>query len=418
MQQAIEMLPPLAEHDQQPVRLPARGSPLGSPHSAFPGDPVARVRGGQTPEVVSRLAAGLAHEVNHQLALMLHRTRVLLQRGSAGASRSELEELNRTAEHMDRLLRQMRTLDHGELPARRPADLHALVTQTVGAFAVELDADRSVVTELGAVRPWVLADAGQVEQILLNLLFNARDALAGSGTITVRTANVELSASGRNHMMPCPPGPYVQLSVRDTGCGMDRATQARIFEPYFTTKPRGQGSGLGLAIVWEIVCEHGGTLHVASAPGQGTVFSVYLPLAREDRHAPVAPGRAAPRPGSKTVLVVEDEDSVRSLLRELLRRQGYTVLEACDGREALQVAGRHAGPIHLLISDCLLPHLSGAELAGRLRPCYTDLRVLYVSGYPAAEAAEVAGIDPSVPFLQKPFSAAALADQVRELLDY
>ena len=211
------------------------------------------------------------------------------------------------------------------------------------------------------------ADRGQLEHVLLNLLFNARDALAGAGTLTVRTGAVELRGLAGDFLMPFTPGPHLALSVGDTGCGMDRVTLSRMFEPYFTTKGPGKGSGLGLHNVWEMVRESGGTLQVASAAGQGTVFTVYLP------QAPTRPTRSpTARATRKTVLVVEDDDPVRALLREVLRRQGYAVLEACDGRAALELADAHAGPIDLLVSDCLLPNLSGAELARGLRSASRD----------------------------------------------
>ena len=204
----------------------------------------------------------------------------------------------------------------------------------------------------------------------------------------------------------------VRVTVSDNGPGIPEPLRARIFEPYFTTKGPGKGSGLGLHNVWETVRESGGTLQVTSAPGQGTVFTVYLPQAADEAPAP-AP---AARPARGTVLVVEDDDPVRALLREVLRRQGYAVLEACDGRAALELAGSHGGPIDLLVSDCLLPHLSGAELARGLRRRFPDLRVLFVSGYPSAEAAGVEPTDPDDPFLQKPFNPAALVALASRLL--
>jgi CheY-like chemotaxis protein len=406
------------EHDDEPRTQtpppPAPGGapgPLGAPHLARGSDAAAQLRWAQKMEALGRLAAQLAHEVNNQVTLMLGRTRLVLQRGGTeGATRGEVEELHHAAEQVARLMRQWQRLGRREPPARQRLDLNALAADTLAAFRVVLDPGIDLITDFRAARPWVLADRGQVEHALLNLLFNARDALAGAGTLTVRTADVELRGPAGNYLLPFTPGPHVLVSVRDTGCGMDPATLARMFEPYFTTKAPDKGTGLGLNNVWEIIQESGGTLQVASAPGQGTVFAVYLPRAPE-----AAPPAATP-PGPATVLVVEDEGSVRTLLREVLRREGYSVLVASDGRAALELADAHPGSIDLLVSDCALPQFSGAELARRLRARRPDLRVLFISGYPSAEAAGAGPVDPGDPFLQKPFTPAALTDLVRDLL--
>jgi signal transduction histidine kinase/CheY-like chemotaxis protein len=424
MQQLAGRVAPMAEHDEQLLRhsLPppepssagGTSSALGGPHRAFAGDTVAQLRWAQKMETLGRLTARVVHEVNNQVTLMLNRTRLVLQReGPQLASRAEVEELNRAAENVARLMRQWQTLGRREPPARRPLDLNGLVAETFGVFSLALDAGIARVIDLRAAQPWVLSDRGQMETVILNLLFNARDAMGGSGRLTLRTTNVELRGSDDDFLLPFTPGPHVRLTVRDTGSGIERATLARIFEPYFTTKAPGKGTGLGLHNVLEIVRESGGTLQVSSTPGEGSLFAVYLPQAPEPA---AAPPRTAPRQAKATILVVEDEDSVRALLHELLRRQGYAVLEARDGRAALQVADAHAGTIDLLVTDCLLPHLSGAELAREMRDRFTALRVLFVSGYPASEAALFAGIDPGDPFLQKPFTPAALSGLVREVL--
>jgi nitrogen-specific signal transduction histidine kinase len=412
----------MAEHDEHSLRQappppgPAQSlpGPLGGPGAAHLTRSAAsteQLRWAQKMETLGRLGARITHEVNNQLTLLLGRTNLVLQRGEEeGASRAEVEELHRVAKHVARLMRQWQTLGRHDPPVWRPLDLNALLAETVATFGTVLDQSIDLTTDYRAASAWVLAERGHLEHVVLNLLFNARDALAGSGALVVRTAHVELPAPGGEYLMPYTPGSYVMFSVRDTGCGMDRATLARIFEPYFTTKGPEKGSGLGLHNVWEIVKECGGTLQVASAPGQGTIFSVYLPQAPEGAEALPAPLRAVPRPAKETILVVEDEDGVRALVREVLRRQGYAVLEAGDGPTALNLAATHDGPIHLLVSDCVLPHLSAGELAERLRERYPDLRVLYVSGYASNHA------DDEAPFLQKPFSPATLASVVRELL--
>jgi len=412
----------MAEHDEQPRRqatpppgpaqsLPGALGSLGAPHLALGADSIDQLRWAQKMETLGRLGARVVHEVNNQLTLMLGRTNLVLQRGETqGASRAEVEELHRAAERVAQLMRQWQMLGRRDPPARRRLDLNALLAETVGAFDVVLDRSITLLSDFRAAPAWVLADRGHLEHLVLNLLFNARDALAGAGTLSVRTANVELPAPGGEYLMAYTPGPHVMFSVRDSGCGMDRLTLARIFEPYFTTKGPGKGSGLGLHNVWEIVKESGGTVQVSSAPSQGSLFTVYLPQAPDGAETLPGPARVGQRPAKETILVVEDEDSVRALVREVLRRQGYTVLEACDGRAALDLAASYPGPIHLLVSDCVLPYFPGAELAGRLRARFPGLRVLYVSGYASNEA------DDGIPFLQKPFTPSALTNLVRELL--
>ncbi len=423
MQRLAELMAPMDHHDGPLTQatLPAgpasAGSdspgPLGTLHLAFGADPAEQLRWAQKMETLGRDTARMVHEVNNQVTLMLGRTTLILQRAeSDGANRAEIEELHRAAAQVARMMHGWQLLGRREPPARRRLDLNALVAETTTAFAVLLDEGIRVATEFRAARPWVLADRGQVQQVLLNLLSNAHDALAGSGALTVWTTEVELSGLAGNYLMPFTPGPHVAFAVRDTGSGIDRVTLARMFEPYFTTKELGKGTGLGLHNVWEIVRENGGTLQVTSALGKGSVFTVYLPQAPEETAASPSPNRLA----RKTVLVVEDDDPVRALLREILRRQGYSVLEACDGRAALELAEGHDEPIDLLVSDCLLPNYSGAELVRRLRERIPALRVLFVSGYPSSEAAGAEATDPRDPFLQKPFRPATLATLVRRLL--
>jgi signal transduction histidine kinase/CheY-like chemotaxis protein len=397
-----------------PAALPA---PLGPPHLTLGADAAAQLRWAQKMESLGRLSARVAHEVNNQATLMLLRTAAVLERGeSAGASRAEVQELHRAAERVARLMRQWLTLGRRGAQAPRRLDLNALVSDMARTIEVALDEGISLVTDLRAGPAWVVADYGGLEHVVLNLVLNARDAMAGSGTLTLRTANVDLRGPAGDYLLPFVPGPHVMLSVRDSGCGMDRATQAHIFEPYFTTKGPERGSGLGLHNVWETVRESGGTLQVSSAPGQGAVFAVYLPLAREAPEVVARPGRPAPRPAKETVLVVEDEDSVRTLLREVLSRQGYAVLEARDGRAALALATGYAGPIHLLVTDCVLPHVAGRELARRLKARSPGLKVLYMSGYPPTEDELPANPAAGTAFLEKPFTPAALTTMARELL--
>ncbi len=390
---------------------------LGAPHLAFGADPEAQLLWAQKMETLGRLTGRVVHEINNQAALLLLRTTALLECDQdAAATHHDIQELHRSAERIARLMRQWLTLGRRDTPVSRPFDLKALLADLAATLALALGESISLVTDFRADPAWVRADRGQIEQVILNLVINARDAMSGSGTLTVRLANVELPDPVSEYLLAFVPGPYVLMAVRDSGCGMDRATLGRIFTPYFTTKAPGEGTGLGLHTVWEIVRESGGTLQVASTPGRGSLFSVYLPQAREADTAPSAAPQPAPRVSAGTILIVEDEDSVRALVREVLTRQGYTVLEAPDGRAALALAASHPGPIDLLVSDCRLPHLSGGELARRLRGLFVALKVLYISGYAPTEAALPGDLDPAAPFLQKPFTPAALTSQVREML--
>jgi len=273
---------------------------------------------------------------------------------------------------------------------------------------------------LAAELPEIRADRGQLEQVLINLILNARDALASRGRVTIATAAAELDEAYalRRGDVGIPPGEYVQLSVSDTGCGMDPEVQARIFEPFFTTKPVGQGTGLGLSTVYGIVKQSGGFIWCYSEPGLGSTFKVYLPVLRAEMDPPRHPVRlSAPRGGSETVLVVEDEDVVRAMACRGLRDHGYTVLEARNGVEAIALIQGHPASIDLVVSDVVMPELGGRELAARLASLDPSLPVLYMSGYTGEDVIQRGLMDPGAPFQPKPFTPDGLARAVRELLD-
>jgi CheY-like chemotaxis protein len=277
--------------------------------------------------------------------------------------------------------------------------------------------DVELVTLTGARLGLVRADPGQIEQVIMNLAVNSRDAMPEGGKLIIETADVTLGAEDADAHIPVTPGPYVMLAVSDSGTGMDAETQARIFEPFFTTKPEGQGTGLGLATVYGIVKQSGGCIWVYSEPGRGTTFKIYLPAVAEaaDPEEPSGEAPGALR-GTETVLVVEDQGMVCEVICEALKSQGYEVLPAQSPDEALQIAAGHPGPIHLLLTDLVMPGLGGRELATRLLASRPDIRVLYMSGY-TGEVIAGRGVEKSLAFLEKPFTTRALFGKVRNVLD-
>jgi len=278
--------------------------------------------------------------------------------------------------------------------------------------------DIQVVTPLDRELGQVRADPGQIEQIIVNLAVNARDAMPEGGTLTIETANAELDEHYAHSHPGTTPGQYVMLGVSDTGHGMDEQTQSHLFEPFFTTKEKGKGTGLGLATVYGIVKQSSGTILVYSEPGHGTTFKVYLPRV-EGVAKPLVTVRSSVQPptGTETVLLVEDHDGLRALARKVLGRYGYTVLEAPNGDEALRICERHQGAIHLLLTDVVMPGMSGPRLADRLAPLHPAMKVVYTSGYTDDAIVRHGVLVAGTAFLQKPYTIEALARKVRAVLD-
>jgi PAS domain S-box-containing protein len=373
----------------------------------------------QKMEAVGRLAGGVAHDFNNLLTIICGYSELMLSRLPASDSGRELiKEIQKAGDRAASLTRQLLAFSRKQVLEPKVLDLNTVVTDVDKMLRRLIGEDVEIVN---ATRPdlgRVLADAGQVEQILLNLAVNARDAMPRGGKLTIKTANVELDETYAQLNPDVQPGPYVLLAVSDTGCGMDEATRGRIFEPFFTTKTNGNGTGLGLATVFGIVKQSGGHIVVESVPAQGTLIKVFLP--RVDAISPIKAilaEAAGNPPGTETLLLAEDEDSVRALAGHVLRKNGYTVLEACNGADALRVARQHEGPIHLLVTDVVMPGCGGRELADRLTSIRPETQVLFLSGYTDDAVVRHGVYAAEVAFLQKPFRVDALLRKVREVLE-
>jgi CheY-like chemotaxis protein len=299
-----------------------------------------------------------------------------------------------------------------------PLDVNGLIREMTGMLARLIGEDIAVALALAPNLSLALADRGQLEQVVMNLVVNARDAMPGGGTVTIQTADVELENSSF-HEEAIVQGRYVMLAITDTGTGMTKETQRRLFEPFFTTKETGKGTGLGLSTTYGIVKQSKGYIWVYSEPGLGTTFKVYWPRSSRDVPLPALSSVVTtPVTGaSQTVLLVEDETSVRQLSKRILDQAGYRVLEAANGGDAERVFAHHAGSIDLVLTDVIMPGCGGPELLSRLQVHAPDLRVLYMSGYTDQSAVQKAGIDRGLPFVQKPFTAAELVRQVRQALE-
>jgi GAF domain-containing protein/CheY-like chemotaxis protein len=370
-------------------------------------------------EAIGHLAGGVAHDFNNLLTVIMGRTELLL--GGLGAgdpNRSAIELIETTAHRAADLTHQLLAFSRKQVLQPAVLDLNAVVSNMSEMLRRLIGEDIALMTELDPTLGRVKADPGQIEQIIMNLAVNARDAMPQGGRLTLETANVDLDAAYARKHVGTQPGPHVMLALSDTGTGMDAKTQARIFEPFFTTKGPQKGTGLGLATVYGIVKQSGGNIWVYSELGNGTTFKIYLPrIADAIEPGPVGSAVAAPLRGMETILLVEDEEAVRDLARDLLQARGYTVLEARDGAEALRVAEQHPGPIHLTLTDVVMPEMTGRQLAERLAVLRPAVKILYMSGYTDNAVVHHGVLDPGTEFLQKPFTAAVLARKVREVLD-
>jgi signal transduction histidine kinase len=378
-----------------------------------------QVRQSQKIEAVGRLAGGVAHDFNNLLTIITGYSQLALERlKPEDPVAAHIGEVKKAADRAASLTRQLLAFSRRQVLAPQILDLNTVVANMDKMLRRLIGEDIELETRLAPDLDRVKADPGQIEQVILNLAVNARDAMPRGGRLTIETTNFVLNENYAQAHFPIRPGNYVMLAVTDTGTGMSPETLEHIFEPFFTTKEQGKGTGLGLAMVYGIVKQSGGYIYVYSELEHGTSFKIYLPKAEvkgEAQEAGPAEGHAAR--GVETILVVEDEASVRDLVKGVLERQGYSVLEARDGLEALEVCERHSGPIDLTLTDVVMPQMSGKELAARLKEKYPEMKVIFMSGYTEDSAIRSRILEKSAAFVQKPFGPEALARRVREVLD-
>jgi PAS domain S-box-containing protein len=381
-----------------------------------------QLRQAQKMEAVGRLAGGIAHDFNNLLMVISGYSEFLLERlGTDSTLRGHAQEIANAAERATSLTRQLLAFSRKQMLAPKIVDLNGVVTENVKMLTRLIGEDIDLVMVPGPDIGAVKADPGQIEQVIMNLAVNARDAMPHGGKLTIETANVTLDANYARFHAPVKPGDYVMLAISDTGMGMDADTQAHIFEPFYTTKGL-KGTGLGLSTVYGIVKQSEGYIWLYSEAGKGTSFKIYLPRFSATGEAlATQPALAAdsdqPSPGHETILLVEDEENLRRLARQSLETQGYRVIDAPDGASAMKISQAHKGPIHLLLTDVIMPGMNGRELANQISPSRPEMRVLYMSGYTENHIGHNGTLDEGITLLQKPFTLPALKAKVREVLD-
>jgi PAS domain S-box-containing protein len=380
----------------------------------------AQIRQAGKMDAIGRLAAGVAHDFNNLLTVILGFGEILTADTSlAPRHAKDLAEMVKAAQRATGLTKQLLAFSRQQVLNAAPLDVNRVITDMATMLGRLIGADITVSLLLAPDLAAAVADRSQLEQVVMNLAVNARDAMPAGGTLTIETTNVDLENS-TFHEEAVMRGPYVMLAITDTGAGMTRATQRRLFEPFFTTKEAGKGTGLGLSTTYGIVKQSKGYIWVYSEVGRGTTFKVYLPHADRmaDAAAAIPPvADSAVTSVSETILLVEDEDAVRQFSKRTLNNAGYRVLEAANGDDAEKLFVGHDGVIDLVVTDVMMPGCGGPELLSRLKVGSPDLKVLYMSGYTAQSTAHRTGIDRGLPFLQKPFTAAGLVKHVRDALD-
>ncbi|MGH8066134.1 MAG: ATP-binding response regulator [Candidatus Entotheonellia bacterium] len=374
---------------------------------------------GQKMEAIGRLAGGVAHDFNNLLTVISVYTELLLSRRNR---HDQLEryagEIKKAVDNATTLTGQLLTLSRKQMLQPRVLDLNAAIAKLEEVFQQMIGQTIELVIVPEPELGYVSVDPAQLEQVVVNLVMNACDAMPQGGTLTIETANVEWDERQARRYAGMQAGSYVLLAMHDTGRGMDATTRSHLFEPFFSTKSRGRGTGLGLSTVYGVISQSGGHIEVDSTPGRGTVFKIYLPQVEKPAIAQKSGVSTAKlQQGSETVLLVEDEDEVRAAVCESLQMRGYTVLKARHGKEAVMICRRHEGPIHLLLTDVVMPQMTGPELTQRVSPLRPQMKVLYVSGYTSDALNQRNMMEPGTAFLQKPFTPDALARQVRAVLD-
>jgi two-component system cell cycle sensor histidine kinase/response regulator CckA len=379
-----------------------------------------RVHQTQRLEAIGRLAGGIAHDFNNILSA-IHGFGSIVhgELGERDPLRGDMQEILKAVERAANLTRQLLAFGRRQVLQPKVIDVGGYVRDLERMIRRIVGEDIEIVVRVDEGAVTAKADPGQLEQVLINLVVNARDAMPTGGRITIEASNVVIGNEDSRESAELSPGNYVTLSVSDTGIGMSKKVQDHIFEPFFTTKESGQGSGLGLSTVFGIVKQSGGHIFVDSDPGHGSTFNIYFPASRERPTRVITSANLAPiaLTGAETILLVEDENAVRSFVARALRQQGYQVLDASNGGEALMIAEQHPGIIHLLLTDVIMPRVSGKQLAERLRTLRADLRVLYMSGYAEEIIAPHGVLEPGAAFIEKPLTAEALGRKIREVLD-
>ena len=371
----------------------------------------------QKMEAVGRLAGGIAHDFNNILGVIIGYAEIMWM----GLKENDplcgyLGEIKRAAVRAASLTRQLLAFSRKQIQQLEVINLNEVITDLETMLHRLIGEDLELVMELDSALLSVKADKGQIEQIILNLAVNAKDAMPQGGKLTIETCDVYLDETYCRDHPYVSPGPFVMLAVSDNGMGMDEETRAHIFEPFYTTKETGKGTGLGLSTVFGIVKQSGGSIEVYSEPGFGTTFKVYLPSAEKPAERPQAEIHASPLSGHETILVVEDDDGLRPLIIDVLKMYGYEVLEARDGDEALRICKDHEGPIHLMVTDVVMPRMSGRQLAEQVAPLYPQMQVLFMSGYTDNAIVHHGILHEDTAYIQKPFAPDDLAKKVREVL--
>ncbi|PYS51552.1 MAG: hypothetical protein DMF68_04055 [Acidobacteria bacterium] len=378
-----------------------------------------QLRQAQKMEAVGKLAGGVAHDFNNLLTIINGHTDLSLRRLKPDDPLyRKLEAIKEAGGRASSLTRQLLAFSRKQMLQPKVLDLNKAIFETNKILQRLIGEDIDLLIGLAPDLGKVKADPSQIEQVLMNLAVNARDAMPSGGKLTIETDNVYLSENYAGHHISVRPGSYIMLAVSDTGCGMDAKTRERIFEPFFTTKEVGKGTGLGLSTVYGIVKQSGGNIWVYSEEGCGTTFKIYLPRVDQPAEEPTTNSEDTNlQMGVETVLLVEDEEMVRKMTREILEESGYQVLEAKHGHEALSIANQHKGPIHLMLSDVVMPQMGGRELAERLVTLRSETKVLYMSGYTDDAIVHHGVLDEGMSFIEKPFTPNALTSKVREVLN-